>query len=89
MIRVIVRNGKLEPMEPLPSNWNEGTELSVELAMPSDSRLTAANWQQQFDEMEAHAAQVSPEDMDELNAILDENDRQQKELVRRQWSQTP
>ncbi len=89
MIRAIVRNGRLEPLEPLPRNWNEGTELSIEMALPSDSPVGAANWQQQFDEMEAHAAQVSPEDITELNAILDENDRQQKEIVRRQWNLTP
>ena len=47
------------------------------MVTPCDSPIKAANWQQQFDEMEAHAAQVSPEDIDELNAILDENDRQQ------------
>ena len=89
MIRAIVCNGRLEPLEPLPRNWNEGTELSIEMVLPCDSPIAAANWQQQFDEMEAHAAQVSPEDIDELNAILDENDRQQKEIVRRQWNLTP
>ena len=89
MIRAIVRNGRLEPLEPLPRNWNEGTELSIEMAMPSDSSVAATHWQQMFDEMEAHAAQVSPEDMSELKAMLDENDRQQKEIVRRQWNLTP
>jgi hypothetical protein len=85
MIRVIVRNGRLEPLDPLPRNWNEGTELSIEVSMRSD----APNWQQQFEELEAHAAQVTPADMDELNSILEECDRQQKELVRSQWNLTP
>ena len=89
MIRVIVRNGMLEPVEPLPGYWNEGTELSIEMASPSDSPATAVDLQLLFDEMEAHATQVSLDDMDELNANLDENDRQQKELVRQQWNLTP
>ena len=59
------------------------------MAMPSGGPVGTANWQQQFEEMEAHAAQVSSEDINELNAILDENDRQQKEFVRRQWNLTP
>ena len=89
MIRVIVRNGMLEPVEPLPGYWNEGTELSIEMAVPSGSPATAVDLQKLFDEMETHATQVSADDMDELNAILDENDRQQKELVRQQWNLTP
>ena len=89
MIRVIVRNGKLEPVEPLPKYWNEGTELSIEMAPSSDRPAVAVDEQLLFDEMEAHATQVSLDDMDELNAILDENDRQQKELVRQQWNLTP
>lgn len=89
MIRVIVRNGMLEPVEPLPGYWNEGTELSIEMAVPSGSPADAVDLQKLFDEMETHAAQVSADDMDELNAVLDENDRQQKELVRQQWHLTP
>ena len=89
MIRVIVRNGMLEPVEPLPGNWNEGTELSIEMTVPSGSPAAAVDLQKLFDEMETHATQVSADDMDELNAILDENDRQQKELVRQQWNLTP
>ena len=88
MIRVIVRNGRLEPLEPLPGNWSEGTELSIEV-MPTESHVAAAQLQQLLEEMEAHAAQVMPEDIAELNAILDENDSLQKELVRRQWNLTP
>ena len=79
----------LEPVEPLPGYWNEGTELSIEMALPSDSPATAVDLQLLFDEMEAHAIQVSLDDMDELNANLDENDRQQKELVRQPWNLTP
>ena len=89
MIRVIVRNGKLEPMEPLPKYWDEGTELSIEMASPNECPAVAVDVQLLFDEMEAHATQVSLDDMDELKAILDENDCQQKELVRQQWNLTP
>lgn len=89
MIRVVVRNGRLEPLDPLPGDWDEGTELSIEMAISSDTPASVDQWQRQIDEMEAHAAQVSPEDMDELTAILEDNDRQQKELVRQQWNLTP
>ncbi len=92
MIRVIVRNGKLEPMEPLPKYWAEGAELSIEMAPLSDTDdrpVAAEDLQQLFDEMEAHATQVSSDDITELNANLDENDLQQKELVRQQWNLTP
>ncbi len=89
MIRVIVRNGMLEPVGPLPGCWDEGTELSIEMAPSSDRPAAAVDVQLLFDEMEAHATQVSLDDMAELNANLHENDRQQKELVRQQWNLTP
>jgi len=34
MLKAVIRDGSIVPLEPLPSNWSDGTKVSVEPAPP-------------------------------------------------------
>lgn len=38
-IKAVLRNGVIQPVEPLPSDWAEGQELLVEEPSPSSARI--------------------------------------------------
>ena len=81
MIKARVKNGVVVPCDPLPADWQEGTEVEV-------ARLTAPVVQvEEIDrwlaELEAIAAQGDPEDDRRLDAALAQHRHEQKELARK------
>jgi hypothetical protein len=88
MLKAVIRNGKIVPLEPLPPQWRDGKEVSVTETdapedQPADSeRLTreAADWVQAVREA---AAPFDPEDWARLEAALKEIKREGKERMRR------
>jgi len=81
MIKAVVTNGVIVPRDPLPENWREGTEVTVEeFAGPTpagDTHPTDA-W---MDEVEAIAQQGDREDDQRLDAALREIRHRERELA--------
>ena len=82
MVRALLKNGRIEPVEPLPPEWAEGQELLVDARRPSDDPADIDRWAR---ELEEGSAGISPEDARELEQALAEIERQSKEAVRREW----
>ena len=59
MIRAILREGKIQPVDALPPHWREGQELVVEGSEPSDDPADIKKW---HDELVALSARIPAED---------------------------
>jgi hypothetical protein len=81
MIRAILKKGKIQPLDELPQHWREGKELIVEGCEPSDDPAEIKKW---YDELLGRSAQTSAKDHERMAAALAEQDRQAKELMRRE-----
>ncbi len=82
MVRAVLKNGTIQPLDPLPPEWTEGRELWVEDAgAPDGSPEDLDKWCQ---ELEALCAQNDPKDMERLHAALAEAHEQAKAMVRRE-----
>ena len=77
VIKAIVRNGTIQPLETLPPDWPEGQALLVE---PLDSEGTAS-WCEQVEEA---MAGIPDEDHARLMAGINEHRRQAKEQMRQE-----
>ena len=85
MIRAIVTNGMLKPLDPLPEDWLEGEELLID-AQPSReiSQDDASRLDRWYQELEASAAQLDPEDDRLLQEAVQGVRRLAKETARRE-----
>lgn len=84
MIRAVYRRGSIELIDLVPPTWTDGTELLVESNTHESAEL--GRWR---DDMEAHAAEVLPEDIEELNAALAQADQEAKARTRRELELEP
>ena len=80
MPRAILRQGVFYPIDPLPPDWTEGSEVWVEEARPK-SPEELDKW---ATELEALVAEIDPEDAQRIEAALAEADRLAKDVVRRE-----
>jgi hypothetical protein len=83
MVRAIVSGGEIRPIEPLPSDWQEGQALRVEKD-EYDEPTTAEQIDRDFAVLSGLCAASDPENEDELEQALREARREAKEQVRRQ-----
>jgi len=74
-IKAILRDGHIQPLEPLPSAWSDGQELVVE---EPDSVVAQTQLDQWEKELEAAAAQIPAEEHDRFGRALAENERESK-----------
>jgi hypothetical protein len=81
MLKAVVRNGEIRPLEPLPADWQEGQPLSVEKA---DDEATVEEIDRDFAVLNALCESSEPADEEQLELALQEARRQAKEQVRRQ-----
>lgn len=81
-IKAIVRDGRIQPLEPLPPDWIEGQELVVE---DPDSAESAAEIERWAKELEESTARIPPDEHDRLDRALENIERESKDAVRRQW----
>jgi hypothetical protein len=84
LIRAIVKNGGIQPLEPLPPDWEEGREVVVDDLVDQSSNGTGDidTW---AEEMKTLTAELdNPQEWQEVEAALAEADRQNKTLVRRE-----
>jgi hypothetical protein len=81
MIRAVVQNGLIRPLDPLPLDWDEGRLVVVE-----DAESTASDdlleWYQELTRL--GPAQVDPGEREKIQAVMADADAQAKELVRRE-----
>jgi hypothetical protein len=81
-IRAILRDGIIQPVEPLPPTWAEGQELVIEEPQGERAQAEIGQWAA---ELEAATAQIPAEEHDRFLQALDEIERESKEAVRKQW----
>jgi hypothetical protein len=74
MTKAVLRGGVIQPLEPLPPDWKEGQELIVESVggASADDATVIDRW---FDELEAAAASIHPEEAARLEAALRDADQ--------------
>ncbi len=82
VIRAIVEQGRIRPLEPLPSEWVEGRELRVLEAEPHDGPDEGDRWSREMDKLAAETD--DPEDWAHIEAALADADIQAKAHVRRE-----
>jgi hypothetical protein len=80
-IKAVLRDGIIQPIDPLPSDWADGQELVVEEPQPNGA-ADLAQWAQ---EMDAATAQIPAEEHERFLNAVDEIERDSKEAVRKQW----
>jgi hypothetical protein len=81
MIRAVLKNGVIQPAEPLPADWADGQELLVDRS-PSDDPSEIEHWARELDE---GAALIAADDFATFERALAELERQSKDVVRREW----
>ncbi len=82
MLKAVVHHGTIVPLEPLPPDWGDGTQVNIEPAETSgDLKIEADEW---FRDMEKAVAKIDANDADIIDAAIREMDRQAKEQVRRE-----
>jgi hypothetical protein len=80
-IKAVLRNGVIQPIDPLPPDWADGQELIVEEPQPS-SASDIADWSTELD---AATARIPDDEHDRFLQALDQIERESKEAVRKQW----
>jgi hypothetical protein len=78
MLKAVLRQGVIVPLEPLPQEWQEGTSLAVERA--DDLEVDIDTWAKA---MELLCADSSAEQEEEMRHTIDEHRRQAKDQMRR------
>jgi hypothetical protein len=82
MIRAVVRNGTIQPLDPLPSSWEEGQEVQITELDPIDDPEAIERWCR---ELESIGNQPDdPADWERMEAVLAEADREAKDLMRKE-----
>lgn len=51
MIRAIVRDGVIQPLEPLPADWDEGREVYVDAVENPESEEELQQWLRDMNEL--------------------------------------
>ncbi len=80
-IRAVLRQGVIQPIEPLPPDWRDGQELVVE----SNGDTGSEAIEQWARELDAAAAEIPADQHARFLRALDEIERESKESVRDRW----
>ncbi len=84
MINAIVRGGLVVPHDPLPQDWQDGTEVEVEKKTADSSEADGISGADAWmDDVERCAAQQDEADDLRLQQAIDAERRLAKELARR------
>jgi len=81
VVRAVLDEGVIRPLDTLPEHWASGQELVIAEAIAKPSLEDLDEWSR---EVEALAAEIPAEDFERLEAALMEADREAKAYVRRQ-----
>jgi hypothetical protein len=84
MIRAVISNGIIHPLEPLPADWQDGHEVVID-DLAEHSPSLAEDIDKWSADMKALTAELNDaKEWEEIEAALAEADRQNKALVRRE-----
>jgi hypothetical protein len=81
-IKAILRDGRIQPLEPLPTDWSEGQELVVEEPQIAEGEAEINQWAKDLDKS---TSQIPAEEHDRFLRALDEIERASKDAVHREW----
>jgi hypothetical protein len=84
MIRAIVQNGVIQPLDPLPAAWSDGREVVVESADAQTDVKSQEDDNWYHDMAELTADLNDSREWAQIEATLADADRQAKDLVRRE-----
>jgi hypothetical protein len=83
MIRAVIRNGMIQPLEPLPADWQEGRQVAVdEMEVAALEIGKGDRWSSEMNDLTA--ALNDAVEWQEIEAALAEADREAKAVVRGQ-----
>ncbi|QOV87291.1 hypothetical protein [Humisphaera borealis] len=81
-IRAIVKDGQIQPVEPIPFDWVEGQELTIEAG---ERILTAQELDEWEAEMDRLVSKLPVQDHLQLKALMEEVEVDSKRSTRREW----
>lgn len=84
MTKAVLKNGLICPVEPLPADWTEGTELRVEKVATRKKKGEQIDVDAWAKEMDAISAEMDPDDDERLMNAIAAHRAQAKEMARRQ-----
>jgi hypothetical protein len=88
MVRAIYRNGQIQLLDDVPSDWRDGDEVVVRSISESSVAETDERPMESFDEWAADLREatkdISDEDHAQFMAALDQVEKESKELGRRE-----
>ena len=84
MTKAVLKNGAICPVEPLPADWTEGTELRVQKAPGSKKKRKPFDIDEWYKRVETAAAEIDPEDWERMQKAIDEHRAQAKKYAKRQ-----
>jgi hypothetical protein len=82
MPRAVLRKGLIQPLEPLPAEWEEGTELEVERASSNGTHAASESTDQWMDAVEALAARTDADSDAEFAEAIAAIRKEAKDLAR-------
>jgi hypothetical protein len=82
MPKAILKNGAILPLEPLPVEWKDGRELSVEAA--DEPGETDAEFDVWLAELQALCAGNDPDDLVQVEQRIRVADSEAKSIVRKE-----
>jgi hypothetical protein len=85
MVKAILKDGLIQPIEDLPGNWTEGQPLVIDVAEP---RVVAEEVKAWSREIAAAADKIPEEEHERFLAALQEVKKDAKDQVRRAWGLT-
>ncbi len=85
-IKAVIHDGQIQPLEPLPKEWIDGQALVVE---GPEAETTKAEIEQWAKELEESTARIPPEEHERFERAAEENERESKDYVRREWGLSP
>ena len=81
MVRAVLKQGKIQPLDDLPKSWSEGQELLIEEGeLPVDPE-EIATWSREIGEA---AERIPVEEHERFLAALEEYEKESKEQARRE-----
>jgi hypothetical protein len=86
MLKAVVSQGAMRPLEPLPVDWQEGQRLRIEKA--DDAEVPVKEIDHDFAVLAALCEASEPADEEQLERALQDARRQAKEQVRRHMGLT-
>jgi hypothetical protein len=81
-----LENGAIVPLDPIPSEWPDGTELDVNAIQPSETDADIDAWAAEMNQL---CADSRPEDEAAMLAAIAEHRREAKEQARREMGLAP